>query len=366
MEEQKIDLKKVICFAGAFIASLIGSGFATGQEIMQYFISYGYWGYAGALVVFILFLYAGISFCTAGYEHNFPKGSFVYTYYCGKKLGKFYDYFSTAFLYMSFIVMIAGAGATLNQQYNLPVYTGGILIACLAGLTVTFGLGNIVDIIGKIGPVIIVMTILLGVSSTVQNYEGLKYANDVIPSLNIMKASTNWLFAAGSYVGFCMLWFAAFLASIGAKTNSRKEASLVAIIGATAFSAAVIVITMGLMASVEKVAGSMIPSVILAANIHPALAAIFSIAIIMGIYTSSVPLLWAVSSRISNEGTGRFKLTAISLAAVGALIGLNISFDQLVNVIYVFNGYVGMLLLFIMFAKSVRKIINNRFKRINL
>ena len=31
---------KAIGFAGAFIAFLIGSGFATGQEILQYFIKH--------------------------------------------------------------------------------------------------------------------------------------------------------------------------------------------------------------------------------------------------------------------------------------------------------------------------------------
>lgn len=37
--------QKVLTIAGSFIALLIGSGFATGQEIMQYFASYGWWGF---------------------------------------------------------------------------------------------------------------------------------------------------------------------------------------------------------------------------------------------------------------------------------------------------------------------------------
>ncbi len=63
----------VIIFAGAFIAFLVGSGFATGQEIMQYFVSYGFMGIAGAVVVFVLFLYVGVSFITVGYEQQFPE-----------------------------------------------------------------------------------------------------------------------------------------------------------------------------------------------------------------------------------------------------------------------------------------------------
>ncbi len=36
--EGKISILNVMKFAGAFIAFIIGSGFATGQEIMQFFL----------------------------------------------------------------------------------------------------------------------------------------------------------------------------------------------------------------------------------------------------------------------------------------------------------------------------------------
>lgn len=354
MGKQVVSMQKVISYAGAFIAFLIGSGFATGQEIMQYFAAYGYKGILGGIVVFVLFLYVGVSFITVGYEEKFPKGSEIFTYYCGNIIGKFYDYFSILFIYMSFFVMIAGAGATLNQQYGLPITIGGILIAFLSAITVIFGLGKIVDVIGKIGPVIVVMSILLGLVSVFQNFDGLKRAPEIIPNLNLLKASSNWLYAAGSYVGFCMLWLAAFMASMGATANSKTEAALGAIFGSAAFSAAVIIVALGLIANIESVAGSQIPSLILASNIHPILADIFSLTVIAGIYTTAVPLLWTVSARVSDEKTSKFKVITILLAVVGAFIGLKIPFDRLVNIVYVINGYVGILLLVLMLIKSAR------------
>lgn len=356
MDSKTVDMKQVITFAGAFIAFLIGSGFATGQEILQYFSSYGFMGITGALVVFVLFLYVGVSFITVGYEHKYQKGSDIYTYYCGKYIGKFYDYFSILFIYMSFVVMISGAGATLNQQYGLPVSVGGIIMAIFACGTVIFGLGKIVDVIGKIGPVIVVLSILLGISAIIKNFEGLSIVTEVIPTLKLMKASTNWLFAAGSYVGFCMLWLASFMASMGATANSKKEAALGAIFGATAFSIAIIIVALGLMANIEQVAGSMIPSLILASNIHPALAIIFSLTVVAGIYTTAVPLLWSVSSRIADEKTKKFKTITVTLAIIGTIVGLKVPFDRLVNIIYVINGYVGIVLLVLMFIKSIKNI----------
>lgn len=354
MDTQVVKIERVISFAGAFIAFLIGSGFATGQEILQYFTAYGFMGIAGAIVVFVLFLYVGVSFITVGQENKFPKGSDIYTYYCGSKIGKFYDYFSIVFIYMSFIVMIAGAGATLNQQYGLPVYIGGVIIAVISSVTVIFGLGKIVDVIGRIGPVIVVMSILLGLSAIIKNPAGLNKANEVIPTLKIMRASTNWIFAAGSYVGFCMLWLASFMASMGATSNSKKEAALGAVLGAAAFSAAIITVSLGLMANIEQVYDSMIPSLILAGNIHPAAAVIFSLTVVAGIYTTAVPLLWTVSSRIADEKTNKFRAITLILAVIGIFIGLKVPFNRLVNIIYVINGYVGILLLALMVIKSIR------------
>ncbi len=353
MDVQNVSINKVIMFAGAFIAFLIGSGFATGQEVLQYFASYGYMGILGVIVIFVLFLYVGVSFITVGQKEHFEKSNEIYTYYCGKVIGKFFDYFSILFIYMSFIVMIAGAGATINQQYGLSVSVGGILIAVLAGGTVVFGLGKIVDVIGKIGPVIVILSILLGLSAIFMNPGGLTRANEVIPSLNLMKASSNWLFAAGSYVGFCMLWLASFMAAMGATAQSKKEAAWGAILGAVAFSAAVLIVALGLMANIEQVAGTMIPSLILAGNIHPTVAIVFSLTVVAGIYTTAVPLLWTVSSRIAEEKTQKFVILTIALAVIGTFIGLKVPFDRLVNIIYVINGYVGILLLVLMIIKDV-------------
>lgn len=354
MVNQTVNIKQVISFAGAFIAFLIGSGFATGQEIMQYFSAYGFMGILSALLVFALFLYVGVSFITVGYVNKFPKPSDIFTYYCGKGIGRFYDYFSIVFIYMSYFVMIAGAGATLNQQYGIPVSIGGILIGVLAAVTVVFGLGKIVDVIGMIGPVIVVMSISLGFVSIIKNPTGLLMANEIIPDLNLMKASSNWVYSAGSYVGFCMLWLAAFMASMGARANSKKEAALGAIFGALAFSLAIIVVALGLMANIKDVAGSQIPSLVLASKIHPTVAVVFSLTVIAGIYTTAVPLLWTVAARIAEEKTKKFTVITIVLAAVGAFVGLKIPFDKLVNVVYVINGYVGILLLVLMVIKSVK------------
>ena len=352
MQNETVSYKNVLMFGGAFVAFLIGSGFATGQEVLQYFTAYGYWGLAGAALTMVLLIYVGSSFIATGFENKFEKGSDIFKYYCGKKIGIFFDYFSVLFIFLSFIVMLSGAGATVHQQYGIPPVIGCVSLGFIAAVTVTFGLNRIIDVIGQVGPLIIIISVFIGVASIVDNPSGIQEGHALIPELNLTKASPNWFFAAGSYVGFCMLWLAAFMASMGKMANSRKEAVTGACLGAIMFSLAVIIIAMGLLVNIEQVAGTQIPSLYLAANISPLFNAVFAIIIMAGIYTTAVPLLWSVSSRFTEDRTPKFKKLTIGLTIIATLVALMVDFAALVNVVYVINGYVGIVLLLAMLGKT--------------
>ena len=71
----------------------------------------------------------------------------------------------------------------------------------------------------------------------------------------------------------------------------------------------------------------------------------FSILIVTGIYTASVPLLWQTAFRLAEEGSLRFKRIAVILAAAGIAASLLLPFNRLMNIVYVLIGYLGFLLL---------------------
>lgn len=63
---EKISWKRVLILAGAIIAFTIGSGFATGQEIIQYYTAYGMKGLLVIVVFAVAFLYYNFNFAKAG------------------------------------------------------------------------------------------------------------------------------------------------------------------------------------------------------------------------------------------------------------------------------------------------------------
>lgn len=354
-----VRLTRVTLISGALIALLVGSGFTTGQEIMQYFVAYGYCGIASVALMLLLFVYVNLSFVSAGYEEQFNEPKSIYQYYCGRIIGNFFDYFSVVFLFMSFWVMIAGAGAALHQQFGWPNWIGGVVMGSLALVTLLFGFKRLVEIIGLIGPLLSIFAIVIGITSYAMAPAGLgNYAAELEPLVSdrtIMQASSNWFIACTSYVGFCMMWLAAFMTNLGKSASSRKEACWGATLGAVMFSLAVLAMMLGLAAHLDDVAGTQIPTLALIAKIHPVLALGFALIIFVAIFTTAAPLLWAPVKRFApDENSRRHRILLVLLAVIGTVVGLAIPFDRLINIVYVINGYVGFALLFLMLAKDVR------------
>lgn len=365
-----VSWKRVLILAGAIIAFTIGSGFATGQEIVQYYTAYGMKSFLVVLVFMAAFLYYNFNFAKAGAEQRFERGNDVYKYFCGKYVGTFCDYYSTLFCYMSFFVMIGGAASTLQQQYHLPSWVGGTVLAVLTILTVVGGLNSMVDAIGMVGPAIVILCIAIGLITCIRDGANIPAGLEVIRTgayagakagETIKSAGSSWLASGLSYAGFVLLWFASFTSALGSQ-NKKKELNYGIAGGTVAVCAAILVISFSQIANINTALGdgatyiwnADIPNLMLASRIWKPFSAIFAIVVFAGIYTTAVPLLYNPVARFAKEGTKRFKILTIVLGAAGLLIGLYLPFRILVNIIYVLNGYVGAVLILFMIWKNIK------------
>ena len=204
------NLNKIITLSGAFLAFLIGSGVATGQELMQYYTPYGFKVVGTAITIAVILIVANFGFAYAGKKGNITKGSDVFEYYCGPIAGKAFDIFTVFFCYMSYVVMVSGAASTLEQQYSFPLIVGAVLIVVLVGVTVAFGLNSIVEVIGKIGPTLVALIFIMASISLIMNAGNIPTNIESINNgtLQVTKAGANWFLSGLSNGGFCLLWLA--------------------------------------------------------------------------------------------------------------------------------------------------------------
>lgn len=355
------NLKTILAFAGTTIAFFIGSGFATAQEILQYFAAYGAGFIAVVLISMLIFVYTNLSFIRAGVSCAEKDERNVYHYYCGKYIGTFYDVFSIIFIFLSYVVMCGGAGAAFAQQFPAPVWVGVVLLAGLIILTVILGLDGLVNVLGKLGPVIIASIMLIGIWTIIRDAGKIAQGIAMVQNgtIEVIRVGNSSFSSALSYAGFVMLWFCTFMAELGAKNNPREVKNGM-LMGALAIGLTLCVVSLALLANIETVAGSEIPSVVLAGMISPAFAAIFSVITLCGIYTTGVPLLWSAASRYCPEGTKKFRIAVVVLGILGALIALFLPYRELVNLVYGINGYVGIALIVFMLFKDARTFLGRK------
>lgn len=341
------------------------------QEVLQYEASYGSLFSVVILVAAAIYVYTNISFATNGNRLKIDRGGEIYETYCGvfgKKFGRiasvFFDYFSALFCYMSFVVMCGGASSTISQQWGLPVGTGAVLLTILVIVTVIFGLDGIIKSLSKIGPVIIFMILLVSIIAATTGACDLQTnmaAVDAGQYSDVMKqvGNGNPLFSGASYGGFVILWFAAFLAEIGAK-NKLDEVNKGMLLSTLFIFGAASICCLALIGHIDVTAAADIPALVLAEEISPVLAQIFAIIICAGIYTSAVPLLWTGVRKVSTEGTKKYKIVTIIGGVLGCAIACFIPYKGLINVLYGLNGYLGFILVFFMIVYDVKTRMSSR------
>ncbi len=365
-----MNLKRVFILAGANIALFIGSGFATGQELLQYFTSYGMQFILVLLVWAVAFLYYNFNFAKVGATEQFEKGNDIYKYFCGKYVGTFFDYYSTAFCYMSFFVMVGGASSTLTQAFGIPEWIGAIFLCVIVVGIVCLGLQRLVDIIGVIGPVKIAFFLIVGLIALIMTAANVPAGLEAIQNHSfagaqdgqgIVQAGDNWLISGLSYAGFVLLWYASFTTLLGAN-NPLRELRWGIVMATLVISVSVAVIVLAQIANINSSEGTTylwnapVPNLVLANMVWPPLSIVYAVIVFIGICATAVPLLYNPVARFSTEGTPKFRLLAVVLGIAGLIIGLFVPYATLVNVIYVINGYIGAVLILFMLWRNFKDI----------
>ena len=59
-------MRESLRIAGAYIGVVVGAGFASGQEVLQFFTSFSWYGFLGVVVAMVLFMFLGAQILQIG------------------------------------------------------------------------------------------------------------------------------------------------------------------------------------------------------------------------------------------------------------------------------------------------------------
>lgn len=351
---KKINWISVSMIAGAWVSFCIGSGFATGQELLQYFGAYGVFGFGAIVVGMILHGYSSASFLKLGNEQQFHNPMDVFDYYCGKTFGKIFKFLSVFFLLLSPIVMIAGFGAALNQHFGAPLAVGAAIIGALCIITILLGLKRMVEILGFIGPIIIFITLFTGGIYLFQHWDLLMEGMSVAPQESGLRMGMNWVDSGVLYAAWAPMISAPFLVSSATTVKSSRDAALGGIMGTIFYGLACVMMVAAFFCNYIEIGKQAVPTLYLANTISPLLGYAFLAVIFLGIYSSAVPSLFTFCATFFQEGTSKHRMFAIAAVSLATVISVTVPFGTLLNWVYTFYGYLGIFFFILMAVKQIR------------
>ncbi|WP_017755156.1 YkvI family membrane protein [Calidifontibacillus oryziterrae] len=331
-------MKNSLQIASAFIGLIIGAGFASGQEILQFFTSFGWLGIAGTVVATLLFGFLAMNLAQLGCRLQTKSHKEVVYHICGKYLGVVVDFIITFFLFGVTVVMMAGSGAIFEQQFGLPGSVGNIIMAALVIATVCLNVHRVISIIGIVTPFLLVAVIII----TTYSFFTMDMSMSELKQISQAEsaAASNWALGAFLYVSYNLAAGAAMLTVMGGTVKDEKAAGMGGILGGLGLGLLILLINLGMLVKLDQLQGIDMPTLFLANEISPILAGFMSIILLGMIFNTAVGMLYAFSARFVSPSQPKFKVTAIG-SGILAFIASFVGFIQLVGTVYPVMGYLG-------------------------
>ncbi|MFD2924996.1 YkvI family membrane protein [Halobacillus naozhouensis] len=335
-------MKNTLRIAGAYVGIIIGAGFASGQEIVQFFTSFGLWGIIGAVITIALFAFIGMQLIQLGSHLQVSSHKKVIRHICGKYLGPVVDITLTFFLFGVATIMVAGSGSIFEQQFGMSPLVGNILMVILSTLTLCLNTDKVISVISLISPYMLTLIIIITIYSFFTSNAELSELEST--ALAQPSAASHWLLSALLYVAFNIAVGFSMMTLIGSTAKDSKSAGRGAVLGGICLGVLVVLINLGIYANINRLQGIDMPTLLLASDISPVVGILMSIALLSMIFNTAVGMLYSFTARFVEADTPKFRGAVVVVGLLSFAASL-VGFTDLVSTVYPLMGYLGFILI---------------------
>lgn len=336
--------KKTISIMLAYVGVLTGAGLASGQEIMQYFVSFGIPGLFGLGAIGIMHILVGGIILQLGSHYLADSHIDVIEEVSNKYVGKFMDFALIVNCFLMGFVMIAGAGANLNQQFGFKPWIGSLICTLMIIFIGMLDFDKVTKVIGAFTPLIILFAVVGSIYTFVTikpDWQGLDQLSQSVisPLPNVALSTVN-------YFGLCMISGISMAFVLGGSKTDSAEAGLGGMLGGLMVAILTALVGFTLFFTLPIVKDSDIPMQIVLENIHPTLGLIMSLIIFGMIFNSSISLFYSAARRFSDT-ENKFRRNLIIFTLLGFALSF-MGFKKLMSILYPILGFLGLALTIIL------------------
>ncbi|WP_410769646.1 hypothetical protein [Fontibacillus sp. BL9] len=340
---------KVMQIAFTYIGTVVGAGFATGQEILQFFTRYGKWGALTILLSTALFIWLGTKMMLLAREIKAESYEDLNRKLFGDRIGQGLSLFTLIVLIGVNSVMLAGAGSVFMEHFGMHYQIGLWITLIGTFLLLGRGIGGVM----KLNSIVVPMMITLSLA-VIMNTAGSPGAERFLT----LSTDTGVLAAWASpfmYTAFNLSMAQAVLVPIGSHTDSRRAIVWGGVLGGAGVGFLLMAGHFALSASMPGIQQFEIPMGSIAQQLGTTIQLIYIVLIFMEIFSTFVADIYGVTLQLKQ----RLKLSPKLISIVVLLICYVTSqfgFSALLSVLYPVFGLFSLLwaVMLAMYRKSKR------------
>jgi uncharacterized membrane protein YkvI len=317
------------------VGTVIGAGFASGQELLQFFACYGIWGLLGVVAAGWGFAYLGSHVLDMGYQLGATGYYQILYQVCGRRIGSALDACTVVFLFGGLCIMLAGTGAVAQDFLDLPYLAGVAAMALLLLLTTARGVDCIATVNLLIMPLLILATLGAGIYSLW--YHGSAEFLQELQNIPQPPFSWHWLGSSMQYLSYNLVLGATILAPLGRMTAKKSVRRAGGWSGGILLGLLSLWITVLLLTHYEQLAVSEVPMLELSLIQHPWNYWLYAGVLLGAMYTTAIASLYGTAEKLSRQ----FYLplqTAILFILPVALLFSQFGFSRLISILYPIFG----------------------------
>lgn len=325
----------------AFVGLLVGAGFATGAEVIQYFVGFGWIGLVGAALAGLLVAVGGAVILQLGSVFLAADHKVVFRSVSHPLMARILDVTVTVTLFAIGFVMLAGAGSTLAQQLGWPTWVGSALMTLLVVLTGMLDVEKVSSIISLITPLIIV-AVVAGFVHVLLTHEGSFTANEALAAQAATPVAPWWL-SSVNYFGLVVVMAVSMCLVIGGSITNPREAFAGGLTGGLMYTVLLLLASVLLYLGYAEIGLADVPMLQLFASIAPWLGWAMVVIIYLMVYNTAIGMFYALGRRLTAERPRLYRPVFVGVTLIAFAVSF-VGFGDLMNVVYPALGYLGIAL----------------------
>ena len=343
MEKKKLhSFSKILSIAFAYVGIVTGAGLATGQEIVQYFVSFGFAGIFGAVAISILFMLFGSWILSLGSLYQSDSHMEVIEDVSYSWVAKILDWALTFTCFVMSFVMVAGAGSNLAQKFGIPTWIGS-LVCALAILGVSFlDFDKVTAALGVFTPIVLVM-LFIGLITVVTG-PSIDWSSQFGLAAELPSSIPNIGLSVINYLAMCLMTGTSMLFVLGGNVMGIDNAERGGYLGGFFVGVISLITAILLYSKIDIIGTDPIPMLTFMEDIHPWVGLMMFIVIFGMIFNTGFSVSYALGKRIANNDESKMKWIMPIIVAISFALSF-VGFTELMAIMYPILGYIGMILI---------------------